>query len=127
MSAATAIARNSTHPARNPTVRPMIAAAMTSHPAALTVSAVTRQAVLAMRFVRRHSNTPRTIATVAELPRTMRVVLPRVDVDETVRESLDSVSRSEEHTSELQSRGHRVFGLLLAKKKEISDLRVSSS
>src|SRR5437870_8278691 len=32
-------------------------------------------------------------------------------------------SRSEEHTSELQSRGHLVCGLLLEKKNILSDLR----
>src|SRR5690625_6125767 len=35
--------------------------------------------------------------------------------------------RSEEHTSELQSRGHLVCRLLLEKKKEMCDLKVGGS
>src|SRR5690625_6461869 len=45
-------------------------------------------------------------------------VLPK-DISE---EGLDAV-RSEEHTSELQSRGHLVCRLLLEKKKPSSDIR----
>src|SRR5437870_8562916 len=37
---------------------------------------------------------------------------------ETVAETLDFIKRSEEHTSELQSRGHLVCRLLLEKKKK---------
>src|SRR5439155_14482102 len=42
---------------------------------------------------------------------------PGVDADRIRRAAVDSAGRSEEHTSELQSRGHLVCRLLLEKKK----------
>src|SRR5690625_6837302 len=40
------------------------------------------------------------------------------DIEKLVRQSIQSLVRSEEHTSELQSRGHLVCRLLLEKKKK---------
>src|SRR5690625_6326205 len=48
------------------------------------------------------------------------LLMPTKDGIETVEDIKSYFTRSEEHTSELQSRGHLVCRLLLAKKKEKS-------
>src|SRR3712207_9498714 len=55
---------------------------------------------------------------VAQRPRLVVVARPRTDPDVLGRRDLDVVDRSEEHTSELQSRQYLVCRLLLEKKKQ---------
>src|SRR5207302_3722462 len=64
---------------------------------------------------------PQGINSAADLPKITEALLDRGYKDEDIKKILGDLGRSEEHTSELQSRENLVCRLLLEKKNEIPD------